>query len=276
MALRRMLSRRISQSKNVNLLKLKSQLIYTWTIPWLDDYGCYTGDPEDIKTEVFPKNKKVTAKDIENALNEEAEKELIAWYSIGNGGLVQQYLNFDKFQTFKADRERKSDYPQYQPENEGVVPVGNHRIPLDSLNISKVKLSKVKLSKDKYIDFVFLSKEEYEKLIKKFGEKLTNEKIDELNNGIGSKGYKYNSHYHTILSWDRKHKKDNKQTAPDKTCIVCKGLGRKFQTDKGERQIWLCEVCLMCINAAGITAWGKLPPAVIEKKAQEGKAKLKN
>ena len=55
--------------------------------------------------------------------------------------------------------------------------------------------------KDKYLDFVLLTKEEYEKLVDKFGKTIAESFIDKLNNGIGSKGYKYQSHYHTILNW---------------------------------------------------------------------------
>lgn len=150
MAQRRMLSKRISQSKKVNGLPIKAQIVWTWTIPFLDDYGCYTGDPEDIKTEVFPKNKKISVKDIEKALGTEAKAGLIVWYSIGNGEIVQQYRNFDDFQTFKSDRPRISEYPQYKPNTEGMIPVGNQKIPVGSL--SKVKLSKDKLSKHKYSD----------------------------------------------------------------------------------------------------------------------------
>jgi len=73
------------------------------------------------------------------------------------------------------------------------------------------KLKKLKNDKNKvkYHEFVFLTVKEYEKLIERFGKELTDEKIENLNNGIGSKGYKYKSHYHTILSWDRKDKKDD-------------------------------------------------------------------
>ena len=73
--------------------------------------------------------------------------------------------------------------------------------------VSKVKVSKVNKEKNIHMEFVFLTAEEYQKLIDKFGEKQTLEKITELNDGIGSKGYKYKSHYHTILSWDRKNGK---------------------------------------------------------------------
>ena len=61
--------------------------------------------------------------------------------------------------------------------------------------------------KNKYMEVVFLTKKEYQKLIDRFGEDIAKDKIEELNNSIMSKGYKYKSHYHTILCWDRKSKK---------------------------------------------------------------------
>ena len=51
---------------------------------------------------------------------------------------------------------------------------------------------------------VFLSEEEFLKLKEKYNGTLQ-EKIEALSMGIASKGYKYKSHYATILSWDRKN-----------------------------------------------------------------------
>lgn len=102
--------------------------------------------------------------------------------------------------------------------------------PLDSLlQVSKVKVSKVNISKDKvkikHLDFVFLSEDEYKKLTDRFGEPLLKEKIAALNDAIGSKGYKYKSHYFTILNWDRRAgggvKVSPKSERP-KLCFVCK------------------------------------------------------
>ena len=77
-------------------------------------------------------------------------------------------------------------------------------------NAKKRKEKKVKESKEVYGEFqnVLLTSEEYGKLISKFGEPLTKEKIERLSVAIASKGYKYSSHYATILSWDRKDSKD--------------------------------------------------------------------
>lgn len=48
---------------------------------------------------------------------------------------------------------------------------------------------------------VLLTPEEHEKLLVKLGERRTADYVQRLENYIGSKGKKYKSHYHTILSW---------------------------------------------------------------------------
>jgi len=57
--------------------------------------------------------------------------------------------------------------------------------------------------KKKFLDFVYLTSEEFQKLVEKFGEGQTRIWIEKLNNYLGSKGKKYKSHYHTILNWER-------------------------------------------------------------------------
>lgn len=60
--------------------------------------------------------------------------------------------------------------------------------------------------KDKtlHLQFVYLTEEEYTALCEKFGADATAAWIEELNDGIGQHGYKYESHYYTILNWARK------------------------------------------------------------------------
>ena len=68
-----------------------------------------------------------------------------------------------------------------------------------------------KVQKIKFLDSVYLTEEEHQKLIELYGEKNTKEYIETLNDYIESKGKKYKSHYHTILAWHRKDKpKENK------------------------------------------------------------------
>lgn len=75
------------------------------------------------------------------------------------------------------------------------------------------KVKPVKPIKHIYGEFsnVKLSEDEYKKLIERFGEKDTKDKIENLSLYLSSKGDKYKSHYATILSWAKKDKKSNSQ-----------------------------------------------------------------
>lgn len=65
-------------------------------------------------------------------------------------------------------------------------------------------------NKKKYLEYVYLTDEEYKKLVNSLGKASTNNWIEILNNWIGEKPNeskrKKNSHYHTILNWDRRKK----------------------------------------------------------------------
>jgi len=71
----------------------------------------------------------------------------------------------------------------------------------------KIREDKIREDKNIYMEFVKLTVLEYEKLLEKFGDQGLKERIERLNNYIGSKGVKYKSHYHTILNWENKNKK---------------------------------------------------------------------
>lgn len=55
--------------------------------------------------------------------------------------------------------------------------------------------------KIKHLDAVLLTDQEHQKLILKYGNDKTDRAIEILNNAIMSKGYKYKSHYHTLIGW---------------------------------------------------------------------------
>lgn len=64
----------------------------------------------------------------------------------------------------------------------------------------------INIIKDKilHLDTVYLTENEYQKLLTKYGKDKTDKAIEILNNAIMSKGYKYKSHYHTLLLWPMK------------------------------------------------------------------------
>jgi len=69
--------------------------------------------------------------------------------------------------------------------------------------------------KEHYGEFVKLTKSEYNSLVEDFGEETTTDKIQDLNDYVGSKGTKYASHNLTIRAWIRKEEK--KKKSDDKT-----------------------------------------------------------
>ncbi len=82
----------------------------------------------------------------------------------------------------------------------------------------KVKESKVKenkVNKLKFHDYVYLSKDEYERLKNEFGQSVVDSKIEDLDNYLGSTGKfnKYKDHNRTIRAWIKKdsNSKSNKE-----------------------------------------------------------------
>ncbi len=87
---------------------------------------------------------------------------------------------------------------------------------------SKGKESKGKdiIPKTKYLDAVLLTDEEHKKLIEKYGKQSTLKAIEVLNNAIMSKGYKYKSHYHTIIGWPMREVGGSKGTVAPKMRVL--------------------------------------------------------
>lgn len=78
-------------------------------------------------------------------------------------------------------------------------------------SVSTQRPPKIRQDKDKdkdkeqHLDFVFLLKEEYQKLIDLYGKVNTDSLISDLNTYIGSKGKRYKSHYFTLLNWAKRN-----------------------------------------------------------------------
>lgn len=104
--------------------------------------------------------------------------------------IVSEYLNFNK-----------KKYGFEIPYEEGRQP---------SEPESETPEAKTALTTKQYGEFnnVFLTDEQYQKLMDRFGAAGVSERIENLSNGIERKGYKYKNHYAVILAWDRK---DNKE-----------------------------------------------------------------
>ena len=108
---------------------------------------------------------------------------------------------------------------------------------------------KKKLNKKKFLDFVLLSDDEYNKLVSTLWERLTTELIDKLNNYIWSTGKRYKSHYFTILQWSKKE--DIGSPAPEREDDVdsaIQHISNKNLKAKMQFEIWQRRKNWMSVN----------------------------
>ena len=77
-----------------------------------------------------------------------------------------------------------------------------------------LSLSNSSINKELYLEYIYLNKEEYKKLIDAYGKNVIENVMENLNNYIWQKWKDpYKSHYHTILNW---LKRDGVKKLPEK------------------------------------------------------------
>lgn len=157
MAKSRMLARSISIDKELNSLSLKSQLIYTWCVPFLDDFGLLTNDCGNIKYLIFPRNTHITEDDIVSFLKEALKV-----------GLIEEaddciyFKGFEKHNPLTDYKKSKSEFTEnrwnkgkskYSPEIPGNPPENPSKDKIREVkrrykyNTSQLDLAKLLLSK---------------------------------------------------------------------------------------------------------------------------------
>jgi hypothetical protein len=85
---------------------------------------------------------------------------------------------------------------------------------LDSLSLKKdekANSNKEEEKEDKklFLDSIYLTINEYEKLINEYGKEIIEKEMEDLQRYIAKTGKKYNSHYLTIKAWIRKEKRES-------------------------------------------------------------------
>lgn len=145
-----MLAKSIALSRKVSRLSLKSALIYTWCIPFLDDFGLMTSEPEGIKVEVFGRRKEITAADIRKFIAESSERDEEGDSLTTEYKDCIKFNHFEDYQSITTERRAKSKFskiPRIPQEN-----IGENNIPQESpAEIRRVKVSsgEVKLNEVK-------------------------------------------------------------------------------------------------------------------------------
>lgn len=201
MARKRIIDPEFWSDQEIGFWSFEARLLYIGTWNFADDEGRFKSHSSLLKSQIFPYDLKIN---IELLKKEIATK--IQWYMVNKMeyGFIRNFLKHQRI-----DRPTPSKLPS-PPEisrilDEILPSTQEHVLP----NTTEVKLSKDKVREDKklLLSTVYLTDEEHKKLIKRYGEEGTKQRIYDLNNGIMSKGYKYKSHYHTILSWERRHER---------------------------------------------------------------------
>jgi len=151
MPIGRILLKSISESKKLSLLKTDgARLLYTWLIPHVDVNGCFSGDPEVIRGQVFTRLKK-TNKDIEEYLGDLQENGLILRYQSNGDAYIFLPTFEEKQPRINRDREAAPRIPPPTPDQIRTSSGPNpEQIPL-KLNEIKVKLKE----KDDSLDSEF-------------------------------------------------------------------------------------------------------------------------
>lgn len=111
MARGRMLNKKISQSKQIDLLPDDTcRLLATWTIAHLDKNGVFSAEPVLVRSAIFPRRLDITIEQIEHYLSEMEKVGLIQIFE-ANGEKWQWWPSFIRNQTgLRSDREG-TEYP---------------------------------------------------------------------------------------------------------------------------------------------------------------------
>ena len=137
----RIVLKSICQSRKLAELKSDgARLLYTWLLVSVDINGCFSGDPEVIKGQIFTRLKKST-KTILSYIEDLDFVGLIVWYKADGDAFLHIPDFVDRQPSLNPDREAKSTIPLPTPEQlqskSGLTPL-------------KVKESKVKERASKY------------------------------------------------------------------------------------------------------------------------------
>ena len=211
---------------------MKTRIIYTKF--WYDNYVSNLNCKEKLVFIYLITNEKVTICGIYELPDKyilvdlditQKELDIIKdkFMSDGKFTFINGWIRIEKFELYNKftgnlNETAKEKEMSLIPEKVIGYPRGIDRVStvLDTLNNHKSVISNKKSEtnnkKDKYMYHVYLLKKEHQNLIDKFGEDKTESLIIDLDYGIGSKGYKYKSHYKTILNWERRNNKEKSNT----------------------------------------------------------------
>ena len=210
-----LLSRKIFSSKTFFSLNAVQKLITIYLIlmanhkdsEWWDNYkkefvtikrGSFVTSVDSIKNKI--KDKWVTTQKIRTLLKILKKMQFLTIETTSHYTLVT-ILKYNLYQDGDNYITKKITKPQQSP-NKALTTNKNG------------KNGKNDKEKREYAPTVFMTEDEYQKLVTELGDPLTKEYMKDLSLYLQSKGKRYKSHYATILAWHRKDEKEGKVRKP--------------------------------------------------------------
>lgn len=147
MAIGRIISKSISNSRKVNSVSDRAALLFSWLQPHTDDFGRLEGGSDDILYSVVPRrNWSVT--EVEELLKELYSNHLIKSYYV-EGRRYIEIVDFEKHQTFRKDRPRIAKTPEPVKYDTSWLPLVAKGTPTTEIvGVSKDKVREDKLRED--------------------------------------------------------------------------------------------------------------------------------
>ena len=121
MARGRFVSKEVCIDKKVNALRDPwAMLGFTWLITHADVDGRTYGDPELVKSLIFPRQREIGVEEVERFIRQWVDAGMIDWYEV-DGEKFIQFLNFEKHQVgIRRDKEPASSIPANPKKTEDV------------------------------------------------------------------------------------------------------------------------------------------------------------
>lgn len=206
MARNRMIKPEFWASETLMRISRDARLLFIGLWNFCDDYGFCINSPRRILGDVFPIDDKVNEKLVSKWLNELIAVNVVVPVDYQGKNLLfikswgeHQTVQHKSKRKFIQDDDLEQVITHTLDSHETLV-----RHYLDSHAPKRKKKEKEESNKDKecLLDCVYLTEEEYNKLVDKYGsEKTLGEYIKILNNYKMSKGKKYDSDYHVMIGW---------------------------------------------------------------------------
>ena len=135
-----MIHRKITRNERLGKVSDQAALMYSWIIPYMDDYYYYSADPVDIKADIFRRRDHIKTEDIPALLAELKNVGLIVTGINDKGKMVMKMTCDKSIQTFRSDRDRYNDYGKiHEKELFDDMPVDVSGIPLTVAREEKVR-----------------------------------------------------------------------------------------------------------------------------------------